>query len=218
MEIDPDEPISSSTKQRCPVCREITTDPICHECGADALKIWQIIQSLDPIHFQVPSFWQLLTRRKFLFEEPSEAIWAELSPQYQQATLQRFRRHTRQAESVKVVALFVIITLALIGCICAGVAFARRMGVQGGKPVELFIGSCALIVLFPLRIVPLGIGVEELLQRHSRSVQDLNRAYQFPDLILTALMRRCPLPWYLNSNVMFPISEVTAAIIAWFVV
>jgi hypothetical protein len=159
----------------------------------------------------MPTFWQSVWRGADIVSPPSEAVWALLSPDFQQAVLVEFRALQRRACALRTAVMLPLVVVVLVTCFWTGVRAAAWLGLAGGPLGEWLCGMGGVVILWPLRMLPAGWCVEGFLIRcrWERASHEALRRFHF---IGVAVIRRCRLPWYLNPDVLFPAAVTAVAV------
>src|SRR5262249_20293021 len=105
----------------------------------------------------------------------------------------------------------------LLSCLEAGVCAGKWFGL-GGNPLSLWIcGAVGVLMLSPLRLFSVGGWLERQLSR-GRDEANAHAILIAIPLIGAAVVRRCPLPWYINSDVLFPAAVGGVLVGGWLLV
>jgi hypothetical protein len=200
-------------KRPCPICSDLAVGPACATCGAEAAKVEETLCAADPV-VVVPTLWQLLWRRTGITSPVSETLWEQLSPGFKDALLREYRARQWRARALTSAILFPLVCALLASCFWAGVTASRAFGLGAGKEVEWLCGAGGTLVLLPLRVIPPAAYVERLLLRSSAESGARAVLHRFP-LVGMAVLCRCPLPWYLNPDVLFPLVVATVLASGW---
>src|SRR5690349_9742427 len=193
----------------CLVCRRPVVGAACAHCGAIPAKVQAALGSAGPV--RMPTLWQSLWGGRDFAWPTGEAVWAELSPDYQEAVLSEYRVTQRRGRALTNLVMFALAVAVLASCFWTGVRAGGWLGVGGGWLGEWLCGAGGVLLLTPLRLFPVGAYVEGLLLRRRGEVEARRALARF-GLISAAVARRCRLPWHLNPDVLFPLA--VAAVLA----
>jgi hypothetical protein len=185
---------------QCPVCGHSALSD-CDRCGAEIAKVRTLLLSAQRV--RVPSLWQILWKHDAITFPLSEAVWDGLTPEFQNTVLHDYRRLSCQSRRVTSFVMF-LLTVTLLGLgFCGGVSFVRWFGIGAGRAVEWLCGIGGLLLSLPLRVIPVGTYIEDYLLRNHESPAANAFLRRFA-LIGHSIIRRSPLPWYENPDVLFP--------------
>jgi hypothetical protein len=198
----------------CLVCGDPVAGSACATCGADASSVEEALQAAEPL--VVPTFWQTLWRRGALTPPVSEALWQGLSSDFKESLLREYRSAQRCGHVLTTLVMFPLTLALLASCFWAGVAGARWLGMAGGKEREWLSGVGGMLLLLPLRMAPLGANAEGLLLR-GRAEAGVRGVLERAPLVGLAVLSRCPKPWYVNPDVLFPVAVALVLTAAWLI-
>lgn len=198
--------------QTCSVCDSPLTRQRCAICGADAVTVQEVL--LNSGSTALPTLWQMLWRRNPIVSPVSEALWSALSTDFQESLLREYRSARRRASMRTAVIMLPLVVALMATCFWSGVVTARWFGIVGAKEYEWMCGVAATLVLLPVRVFPLGACVEGFLLRRIEGTDAPSVLCRAP-LVELAVMCRCPIPWYVNPDVLFPFSVGLVFAMAW---
>ncbi len=210
----PVDAINMAGQRSCLVCGQSAAGPRCAACGADADRVEEILDAAAPL--SVPTFWQLFWHRGAVSDPVSELIWQELAPDFRDSLLREYRAAQWREQSLSALVMFPLLLALLASSFWAGVAGARWLGIAGGRIGEWLSGCGGMLLLFPLRVIPLGTHVEDRLLR-GRAAVSARAVLDRVEFVGQAVVRRCPLPWHLNPDVLFPAAVALVLIGGWIV-
>ena len=203
--------------QTCLVCQHVLTGSVCPNCGADDVYVQRLLREEGAKPVKVPrlSFWRALVGRPLLpASSLGEDTWSALSDDFKEATLRDFARLRRRA-AVHTNLVLALMTLAILA---AGFAAGVRVGGQIEAVQTHFAlwvcGVAGQFISCCLIAFPLGVFIEKWLH-HARAETKASQYLDNTSFIGTAVLRRCPLPCYLNPNVLFPAIVAVVPIAGW---
>jgi hypothetical protein len=196
----------------CLVCGERVAGSACDNCGADAKRVEEAL--LSAVSLVVPTFWQVLWRRAALTSPASEVLWQGLSPGFKESLLREYRSAQRRGHVLTTLVMLPLILTLMASSFWTGVAVVRWLGVAGGKERDWLAGVGGMMVLLPLRVFPLGGYVEGLLLR-GRAEAHVRGVLERAPLVGLAVLSRCPKPWYVNPDVLFPVAVAMVLAAGW---
>jgi hypothetical protein len=196
----------------CLVCRQPQAGLVCGLCGADRAQVENTLRTAEPI--VVPSLWQLLWRPDRLTSPASEAIWASLSPAFQESVLAEYARLSASQQWLTSRVMVPLMLVLLASYFATGAGVAHALGAPGGKVGEWLCGAGGMLVLVVPKVFLIGSRFEVLLGRRPEVAAAWRFLMGFP-LIGAAVVRRQRPPWYSNPDVQFPGCVTAVLLVGW---
>lgn len=187
---------------RCGVCGHSPVEPECPRCGVDTAKLRQLMLADLESGLHPPLKPSGIRAHMDRATRRSEEIWETLSPEFKDELLKRFRvLHHRAWRFHTCVMAPATLALYLAGFVI-GASVAKWLL---GWPVGFWGRWVFASALMPVVGFPLSALVEILIVEAARA-RDEVRLLQSVRPISLAVMKACPLPWYLKDDFWGPVT------------
>ncbi len=143
-------------------------------------------------------------------------VWSDLSMDFRESILQEYRSTQWRGRLYTTLVILPVSMVLLASSVLVGVLLAKLFGMGDNKLNELLCGGVAMLFLSPLWMLTIGAYVERKLMRN-RWEKATRSVLEQVSRVDSAVIHRCPLPWYLNSDALFPATVAIVLVAAWFI-